>query len=164
MASRSQKIWQKPKQSSLQESTQTSFAIRITTLHKNRKCACNLKRARVRLSSGTLSMAPSFCICLCLSLYLWLSVQAQDPRHRAAELLKKMTAAEKFNMVQGVDADYVGMLRACYWYSYRSLSGLVPAIPRLNIPSLHLEDGPQVSFFFPCFSSSSLTRRVWRTV
>jgi len=49
------------------------------------------------------------------------------PSQRAKEMLAKMTQAEKLLMVHGSPGSYVGD---------------VPAIPRLSIPALHLEDGP----------------------
>jgi beta-glucosidase len=55
---------------------------------------------------------------------------AQSPQERAKELLAKMTLQEKIHMVTGVgfQKPYVGN---------------VAALPRLKIPKLNLEDGPQ---------------------
>jgi len=50
------------------------------------------------------------------------------PAQRAKELLAKMTQADKLLMVHGSDGPYVGD---------------VPAIARLKIPAMTLEDGPQ---------------------
>ena len=50
------------------------------------------------------------------------------PAQRAKELLAKMTQADKLLMVHGSNGPYVGD---------------VPAIPRLKIPAMNLEDGPQ---------------------
>jgi len=55
-------------------------------------------------------------------------VDGATPEERAAELLSQMTLDEKLSLVHGVSGPYVGN---------------VPANTRLNIPPLHLEDGPQ---------------------
>jgi len=55
-------------------------------------------------------------------------VFAADPADRAKEMLAKMTVEEKITMVHGKTGAYAGN---------------VPAITRLGIPCLHLEDGPQ---------------------
>jgi len=54
---------------------------------------------------------------------------AATPRERAEALLAQMTLNEKLSMVRG--------------YSGHPYVGFVEAVPRLNIPALTLEDGPQ---------------------
>jgi beta-glucosidase len=54
---------------------------------------------------------------------------AQSPSERAQSMLKQMTFKEQLSMVGGIGV-----------FPY---AGMIPAIERLKIPALHLEDGPQ---------------------
>lgn len=58
----------------------------------------------------------------------WMNLQ-DDPESRAHALLAQMTLAEKVTMLHG--------------HTEGNYSGNVPAITRLNIPALNLNDGPQ---------------------
>lgn len=54
--------------------------------------------------------------------------QFASPQQRASEVLAQMTLAEKISMVHGASGS--------------AYAGWIPAIPRLCVPSLNLEDGP----------------------
>lgn len=61
---------------------------------------------------------------------IFVQVSADTPRERARKLLALMTTEEKFSMVRG--------------YSGSGYVGYVKPIPRLRIPAIVLQDGPQV--------------------
>jgi beta-glucosidase len=74
----------------------------------------------------------------------------ETPSQRAHDLLLKMTLKEKIGMVHGYDT------RSTY-------AGIVRAVPRLKIPTLNLQDGPQglfQSLFFRsiCYTSNLVTQ------
>eukprot|EP01060_Flectonema_neradi_P035382 TRINITY_DN649_c1_g1_i2.p1 TRINITY_DN649_c1_g1~~TRINITY_DN649_c1_g1_i2.p1 ORF type:complete len:667 (+),score=163.82 TRINITY_DN649_c1_g1_i2:65-2065(+) len=56
------------------------------------------------------------------------SLAADPPAQRAAEMVKKMTTDEKIHMLHGSGSGYVGN---------------VESIPRLGIPAIKMNDGPQ---------------------
>jgi len=61
------------------------------------------------------------------------AVQGEDPYDRAADLVRDMSLDEKLSLVHG---DGMFGLRSNY-------SGGTPAIARLGIPALQMNDGPQ---------------------
>jgi len=65
---------------------------------------------------------------VCFGLSILHGVDCATPQEQAANMLKQMTLEEKLTLVHGIQGPYVGN---------------VPANTRLNIPPLHLEDGPQ---------------------
>jgi len=83
------------------------------------------------LASPRIMVSATFSLFSLLLLLLLESGQgnAATPRERAEALLAQMTLNEKLSMVRG--------------YSGHPYVGFVEAVPRLNIPALTLEDGPQ---------------------
>ena len=59
---------------------------------------------------------------------------AEDPRARAERLVAQMTLEEKLGFVQGVPRHSSG---------HGSYVGIVPGLPRLKIPDLRMNDGPE---------------------
>jgi beta-glucosidase len=70
-------------------------------------------------------LVPVLLVLLAVALVL---VAGETPRQRAARTLGQMTLAEKLSMVYGSSSKY---------------AGYVKGVPRLNIPPLVLQDGPQ---------------------
>ena len=61
-------------------------------------------------------------------LFLCVSIVWSDSFHSAKELLSQMTLTEKISMMSGIGGDYVGN---------------IPGVPRLGIPPISMNDGPQ---------------------
>ena len=59
---------------------------------------------------------------------------AADPHARAVKLVAQMTLAEKMGFIQGLPRHDSGN---------GTYVGIVPGVPRLGIPDLRMNDGPQ---------------------
>jgi beta-glucosidase-like glycosyl hydrolase len=62
-----------------------------------------------------------------------LSVNGEDPYDRAVRLVSKMTIDEKFGYIQGAKGNV----------KHKYYTGVIPGVPRLGIPELRMNDGPQ---------------------
>lgn len=65
--------------------------------------------------------------------FLSSSTAQLSPGTRARQMLQRMTFEEKMQMVHGINTQ-------------NTYAGIIPAIPRLKIPRLTLQDGPQGNF------------------
>ena len=64
------------------------------------------------------------------------SETTDDPWQRAAKLVAQMNLTEKLQFVQGDAKD-----------NKQGYVGFIPGVPRLGIPDLNMNDGPQGSLF-----------------
>lgn len=63
--------------------------------------------------------------------------RAEDPHARAVRLVAQMTLDEKLGFLQG------GKHNGSHEYGNGSYVGIVPGLPRLSIPDLRMNDGPE---------------------
>lgn len=96
------------------------------------------KRTCLRLVDRCRGLVSMFLFCAVLILFVSVSVAQLPPGTRAQQLLQQMTLDEKLQMVHGINTQ-------------NTYVGIVPAIPRLKVPRLTLQDGPQGFYHFDRF-------------
>jgi beta-glucosidase len=101
-------------------------------------------RACCALAAGSVALArrgtmPSMAAIGATALLLLLPAlaRAEDPHARAVRLVAQMTLDEKLEFLQG------GKHNGSHEYGNGSYVGIVPGLPRLSIPDLRMNDGPE---------------------